>query len=230
MGKVDQLRRITMLRIDAFLSSLEKPEYILPQLLKEIAQQVKEAADAKAKALSAVKGARRRLDEANGKVHRLEHGAKLAVQADDMEIARQAIAAQIEAEQVVKKCQAELETTERAHSAADKACMQLVRVLEQVKTRKKEILKKHRYQVLTKQMQKKYIQSIIQPDQSILDAVSRIEEKIEQQEIELQVQNELSKTLGSAFNEERVQKLEHDAEVDSRLEKLKNKLKKGLSA
>jgi phage shock protein A len=230
MGKIDQLRRITMLRIDAFLSSLEKPEYILPQLLKEIAQQVKEATDAKAKALSAVKGARRRLDEANGKVHRLENGAKLAVQADDMEIARQAIAAQIEAEQVVKKCQAELETTERAHSAADKVCMQLVRVLEQLKTRKKEIQKKHRYQVLTKQMQKKYIQSIIQPDQSILDAVSRIEEKIEQQEIELQVQNELSKTLGSAFNEERVQKLEHDAEVDSRLEKLKNKLKKGLSA
>ena len=229
MGKIDQLRRITMLRIDAFLSSLEKPEYILPQLLKEIAQQVKEATDAKAKALSAVKGARRRLDEANGKVHRLEYGAKLAVQADDMEIARQAIAAQIEAEQVVKKCQNELETTERAHSAADKVCMQLVRVLGQVKTRKKEILKKHRYQVLTKQMQKKYIQSIIQPDQSILDAISRIEEKIEQQEIELQVQNELSKTLGSAFNEERVQKLEHDAEVDCRLEKLRNKLKKGLS-
>lgn len=53
-----------------------------------------------------------------------------------------------------------------------------------------------------------------------------MESKIEQQEIELEVQSELTKTLGVSFNEERVQKLERHAQVDERLNKIKKQLGK----
>ena len=226
MGKIDRLKRITMGRIEAFLDSLEKPEYILPQLLKEMGRHVTEALNAKAKALSAVKSTRRRLDEANGKVLRLENGAKLAVQADDIETARQAIAVQIQAEQEVQKRQAELELAEKAHLSADKVCIQLAANLTTLKEKKTALLKQHRQQQLTRQLQKIYIQSIVRPGKDIFDTIARMENKIEQQEIELEVQSELTKTLGVSFNEERVQKLERHAQVDERLNKIKKQLGK----
>ena len=53
-----------------------------------------------------------------------------------------------------------------------------------------------------------------------------MEEKIEQQQIQLEVQSELTKTLGIGFNEERVKKLERDAEVDQRLSEIKKQFEK----
>ena len=125
MGKIDRLKRITMARIEAFLDSLEKPELILPQLLNEMEQQMRDAAAAKAKALSAVKGARRRLDEATGRSLRLERGAALAVRAGDLKTARQALAAQLEAEQQYQRHQTELENVEKAYLAAEAVFKQI---------------------------------------------------------------------------------------------------------
>jgi phage shock protein A len=224
MGKIDRLKRITMGRIEAFLDSLEKPEYILPQLIKEMTLQVRESANSKAKALSAVKSSRRRLDEANGKVLRLENGAKLAVQADDIETARQAIAVQIQAEQQAQQRRAELELAEKAYQSASVVCMQLEANLTELKEKKTALLKQHRHQHLTKQLQEKYTQSIVEPGKDILDTIVRIESKIEQQQIELEIQTELTKTLGVSFDQERVQKLEHHAQVDQRLNELKKQL------
>ena len=226
MGKIDRLKRITMGRIEAFLDSLEKPEYILPQLLKEMGQLVTEAANAKAKALSAVKSARRRLDEANGKVLRLENGAKLAVQADDIKTARQVIAVQIQVEEGARKCQAELELAEKAYQSATAVSTQLLANFTELKEKKAVLLKQCRQQQLTKQLQKKYTQSIIEPGRDIFDVIARMETRIEQQQIELETQTELTKALGSGFDEERVEKLERDAQVDQRLNEIKKQLNK----
>ena len=226
MGKIDRLKRITMGRIEAFLDSLEKPEYILPQLLKEMGRLVTEAANAKAKALSAVKAARRRLDEANGKVFRLENGVKLAVQADDMKTARQAIAVQIQAEQETQKRRAELELAEKAYQSASAIFIQLAANLTTLKEKNTAILKQRRQQQLTEQLQEKYTQTIVKPGKDILDTIARMESKIEQQQVELEVQTELTKTLGVNFNEERVQKLERDSQVDQRLNEIKKQFGK----
>jgi phage shock protein A len=226
MGKIDRLKRITMARIEAYLDTLEKPEYILPQLVKEMTHQFKEAAGAKAKALSAVKGARRRLDEASGKVLRLENGAKLAIQVNDMDTARQAVAAQIDAEKQLDRCRTELETAEKAYHSAAAVCTQLAANLDQLKEKKTSLLNQHRRQQLSKQLQEKYTPSVIQPGDDILDAVARMETKVEQQQIELEVQSELAKTLGIDFREERVKQLECDAEVDHRLSEMKKRIDK----
>ncbi len=224
MGKMDRLKRITLARIEAFLDSLEKPEYILPLLVKEMGKLAAEAANAQAKAMSAVKSARRRLDEANGKVFRLENGAKLAVKADDMETARQAIAAQIKAEQELGRLQAELQVAEKAYQSADAVCSQLMTNLSELKEKKTRLLKQHRQQQLTKQLQEKYKQSVVEPGRDVMDIIARMEAKVDQQQIELEAQTELSKALGVGFHEERVEKLERDAQVDERLTEIKKQL------
>ena len=226
MGKIDRLKRITLGRIEAFLETLEKPEYILPQLVREMSDLVREAADAKAKALSAVKAARRRLDEANGKVLRLQNGIQLAVQADEMETARQAIAVQIQAEQQAQKCRADLETTEKAYQAADQAYCQLVISLEQLKQKKAQLLRRYRHQELARNLQQQYCRSVIDPNKDVWETISRMEDKLQQQQFELQAQTELIKTLGVGFQDERIETLEHDAEVDRRLETIKKQCDK----
>ena len=226
MGKIDRLKRITMARIEAFLDSLERPDLILPQLVKEMGAQVEEAASAKAKALSAVKGARRRLDEASGRVLRLENGAKLAVKANDMDTARQAVAAQIDAEQKRDRCRSELEQAEKAYQSAGGVCAQLTANLDALREKKTAILKQHRRQQLTRQLQEKYTQSVIEPGNDILDAIARMETKIEQGQIGIESQSELIRMLGVSFKEERVKKLERDAQVDQRLAELKKQIAK----
>lgn len=229
MGKIDRLKRITLGRIEAFLDSLEKPEYILPQLVREMGKLITEATHAKAKALTAVKSARRRFDEANGKVSRLENGVKLAVQADDTETARQAIAVQIQAEQQVQKCQAELETAEKAYQNASAVCTRLTENLTALKEKKTALLRKSRQQELTRKLQQQYTQSITEPGKDLWDAVIRMEEKVAQQQIELETQSELTKTLGVDFDLDRVHQLEKDSQVDQRLSEIKKQLEKNKS-
>ena len=167
---------------------------------------------------------RSRLDEANGKVSRLENGARLAIRADDIETARQAIAVQIQVEQEAQKRRAELELSEKAYRSSSAVYKQLMTNLATLKEKKAAILKRYRQQQLTRQLQKQYKPFIVDPEKDILGAIARMESKIEQQEIELEVQTELTKTLGISFNEERVQRLERHAQVDQRLNEMKKQL------
>lgn len=225
MGKIDRLKRITLARIEAFLDSLEKPELILPQLLNEMEQQMREAAAAKAKALSAVKGARRRLDEAAGRSLRLERGAALAVRAGDLKTARQALAAQLEAEQQYQRHQTELENVEKAYLAAEAVFKQISENRDALKKKNTQLLRQHRQQQVVQILCDQYTRSVIEPKQSILDAVIRIETKIEQQQVDIEAKNDLARILGTGAIEEHIKSLEHIAQVEERLAALKKQLR-----
>ncbi|MCF7956746.1 MAG: PspA/IM30 family protein [Phycisphaerae bacterium] len=215
MKLIERLKRITMGRIEAFLDSVEKPEQILPQLIREMSIQVTAATNAQAKALGAVKGCQRRFDETTGRLHRLTEGAELAAKANEIELARQAIAAQIQAEQDMQKCRTNLEKAEQAYAAASDAKIQLTDNLNQLKQRKDELIAKSR-QVKTQ------TQSLTATD-DILDTVARMEAKIDTAEAETQIRNEISKTLGLSFDDQRVKKLEQNAEVQRRLNEITKK-------
>ena len=221
MGQIDKLKRITKARIEAFLDSLEKPEIIFPQLIKELSEKVKLAAGAEAKALSVVKADQRRLDEANGMVLRFEKGAALAVKAEDTQTAKQAISAQIEAEKKVDIYKKALAQSESAYNAAKHVRIQLTENLKELKIRKKEILHRHRQAQLHKEIINKHQIAPPASTKSILDAVANMEAKIEMQESVIEVQNEIAKTLGSSFDTERIDILENEAEVKKRLDALK---------
>lgn len=226
MGRIERLKRITMARIEAFLDSVEKPELVLGQLMKELEESLSEAVNAEAKALSAVRSSHRKLDEATGRVLRFEAGAKLAVESDEVETARQAVAAQIEAEQKAADCRKAIELAEGAYSSARQAREQLQANLTDLKTRKDDILRRSRAAGLKKDILEKYRQSPSRSGKNILDAVARMETKIEEAQAKIEIQNEISKTLGLAFEDERVQKLEQNEEVDRRIDEFKKTLKK----
>jgi len=224
MGRIERLKSITSRRIDAFLASLETPETVMPQLVKEMADRVDEAARAEAKALTAVKADRRRLDAANGRVDRLLNGARLALQADAQETARQAVAAQIEAEREVDRCHDRLVVSESAYESASQVRRQLQEQLKELKSRKEDILTRVR---LLRQQQDAAQRSHVRPGartESILETIARMEMQVDEEEATLEIRDQISRTLGVTFQHERAVELENDAEVDRRLESLKKEI------
>ena len=226
MGRIERLKAITSKRIEAFLASLEKPETVMPQLVREMADRVREAAQAEAKALTAVKADRRRLDAANGRVDRLLHGAKLALQANERETARQAIAAQIEAEREVAQCGGCLASSEAAYESARQVRKQLQSQLQELKQRKQAVLARVRLLQQQQGPQRLAPARAGARTQGILERVARMEMQVEEAEAKLEIRDQISQTLGVTFQHERVVELENDAEVDRRLEALKSEIAK----
>lgn len=222
MGRIDRLKTVTIARIEAFLASLEEPEMVLPRLVKEMAGAVAEAARAEAKALTAVKADRRRVDTASGRVSRLSEGAKLALNADEVETARQAIAAQIKAEQEVEQCRRNLAVSESAYESARYVRRQLQDQLEELKVRGQEILARVRTLRQRRHLGRRQHASKGRRVQGILDAITRMEMEVEEQEARLEVRDQIRQTLGATFQHERAIELENDAEVDRRLQELRN--------
>lgn len=227
MGQIERLKRITMGRIEAFLDSLEKPDQVFPQLVKELKAKVKDAANAEAKSLSAVKGDERRLDEASGRVIRLEKGAVLAVEAGDMDTARLAVAAQIEAERKREDRSKSLEVSQSAFVKARQVREQLQKNLSELSSRKDEILTRHRRAKLEKQMLDRFDNVSADTSKSILDAVARMEAGVDLDQARIEVQNEVSKTLGSTFDIDSLERIENNAEVDRRLDELRKRTSDG---
>lgn len=197
---------------------------ILPQLIRELEEKVGEAARAEAKALSAVKADRRRLDAGLGKVIRFEKGAVLAVQAGDLDTARQAIAAQIRAEEEVEKYKSSLALSESAYNSASQACAQLRQNLRDLKLKKDDILRRSREIRIARSIRNKPGDFSTDKSRSILDQVARMEIMADEAEAEIEIRNELTQTLGVSFPYERVRMLESDAEVDKRLNRIRKKI------
>jgi phage shock protein A len=227
MGRISRLKTITKSRIEAFLASLETPEIVLPQLMREMAEKVNEAARAEAKALSAVKGDRRRLDAGLGKIVRFKEGAVLAVKAGDTDTARQAIAAQIQAEKEVEKCRSDLAVSESAYNSARQVREQLRQNLKELKLKKNDILAKSRAIRREHSWNRELPGSSSGAGKSILDMVARMESKVDEAEAEIEIADEITRTLGVSFPYERVKVLESDAEVDRRLNEMKEEIQGG---
>jgi len=227
MGRISRLRTITKSRIEAFLASLEEPEVVLPQLIREMEDKAKEAARAEAKALSAVKGGRRRLDTGLGKIIRFKEGAVLAVKADEIDTARQAIAAQIQAEKEMDKCKNDLAVSESAYNSASQVRSQLRQNLIELKLKRNDILKRSREIRREQSFDKKLDSFSRNASRNILDMVARMESEVDEAEAEIEIKDEITRTLGVSFPYERVKVLESDDEVDQRLNEMKRKIQGG---
>lgn len=225
MGRIERLKTVTMARIEAFLASLERPETVVPQLVREMADKVAEAGRAEAKALTAVKADRRRLDAASGRVERLRQGATLAVKAGELDTARQAIAAQIEAEREVETCRASLQTSESAYRSATVVREQLQHQLDELRVRKEDILA--RVRAVRQRAKTQDVASLQKGAGGILEAIARMEMKVEEEEARAQIQNQITQTLGATFQHERVVELENNAEVNRRLDELRTRVHRG---
>jgi len=223
MGKISRLKSITMFKIEAFLAALESPEDVLPQLVKEMSEKVNEAANAESKALSAVRAEQRRLDALIGKIERFRKGAQLALKVNDSDTARQAIAAQLDAEKQADFYRDKLNTCEFAYKSASDVRKKLQEQLKELKFNQKNLLIRVE-QIRNREKNHKVNSSFHSNTNDILETVAKLEGNVDEQEAMIEIQDEITQTLGSTFEHERARELEKDVEVDRRLEKLKNQM------
>jgi len=221
MGLISRLKRITIGKIEAFLDAIEKPEDVLPRLIEELEEKVRQAANGEAKALTAVKAAQRKLDEATGRANRMKKGAELALKAEDIDTARRAIAAQMDAEKDVAQWTVSLDTAEQACSGAREVRKRLASDLESLRARKDELIARAR----AARDQKKVAEMMgsMKEGQGILDVVARMEDKVVQDESEAQVMNEVNHILGD-LDKYKLDELQRNDEVQRRLDELKKEM------
>jgi phage shock protein A len=219
MGIIRNLQRITRAKIEAYLDSVETPELLLPRLLEELSEKIRQAGDAEAKALSAVKGTQRRLDEANGRIARLRRGAKLAMEAGEEDTARAAIVAQIEAEQAAGSLAAELEGAQRAHAGARETRLRLQEDLRSLQDRRQELMGRWRSARAGRQAGRAAMAAAL--GGGVLDAVARMETKVDESEAQVEIADEISRTLGDVLPEQDLGEIGRDEEIERRLRELR---------
>ncbi len=223
MGLIDRIRRITTASIESFLSSVEDPEVLFPQLIREMEDQVRVATEAEAKAMAAVKAAERETEQVQDKLDRMTKGAELAVKEGEEQTARDAVSAQIDLERTLATKQDALARAQATYGDAKQAREQVQAQLEELRVKKDEILTRSRV-AKNQQNVEKTVSGPASSTGSILDSVARLEAQVEEAEAGLEVRREMSAgESGGPSLEKRLDDLEKNTEVDKRLAALKAK-------
>lgn len=224
MNLIKRMMRISNARIEAFLSSVEDPETMFPQLVKEMEEQAEKAAESEAQALTALKLAERARDTAKANVGKMLSGAELAMKSGDEGTAREAIEAQLDLEKALKHKSEACERAAESYNNARDMRSRIQEKLDETRAKQSEILTRARVAKSQKKIQQ-MVDSPISSSDSIIDAIERLEGKVEQAEAELEVERELAgESRESKDLEQRLEQLETDQEVEARLAALKNKL------
>jgi len=223
MGLFKRLHRVTIGRIQSFLASVEDPEIVFPELVKEMEGQLRTATEEEARASAAVKRVQREVAQATEKVESLGAGAALAMEAGDEETARKAVTAQIDAETTLAMGHETLETLQATLDYATSCRKQIQSQLEELRSKKDEIITRSRMANARKKIQQTVTGTVGSSD-SILDAVSRLESQIEATESELEIQaNLVGQATVDPSLEKRLDELGRQAEIDKRLDALRGK-------
>ncbi|MCP4262510.1 MAG: PspA/IM30 family protein [Planctomycetes bacterium] len=227
MGLFTRLHRVTVGRIEAFLSRVEDPELVFPVLVNEMEEQLKAAAEAEAKASATLKHSEREVQKHKETIDKYGNGAYLAIREGDEETARQSLDAQIQAEQASDFSQRNLEIAQRSLERATLSRKRIQQQLGELRTKKDEILTRARVAKVQKKIQST-VSGTVGSSDSILDAVARLEAQIEEAEAGLEIQaNFTGEGTASASLEKRLEELSNEAEIDRRLAELKQKAGEG---
>jgi len=221
MGLFKRFHRITIGRIEAFLSRVEDPELVFPVLVKEMEEQLEAAAEAEAKATASLKSCEREMNRHTGTISRYGSGALLALQRGDEQTARQSVTAQIDAEKAAELSRRNLEIAQQSLERARVGRERIQRQLEELRVKKNEILTRARVAKVQKKIQATVSGSAGSSD-SILDAVARLESHVEQTEAGIEIQASLAGEAAACPSlEEKLDELDRDAEIEARLAKLR---------
>ena len=223
MGLFKRLHRITIGRIEAFLNRVEDPEIVFPQLIREMEEQLQTAAEEEAKAAASLKKAEIEVEKNADRIDKLGRGAALAVKEGDEKTARDAVAAQLDVEEVQAQAQDNLQRAGGTLDRAQAARKQIQAQLEELKAKKNDIIMRSRVAKARKKIQETVSGSVGSTD-SILDAVARLEAHVEETEAELELQAKLAGDASTATSpslEKRLEELDRNAEIEKRLAALK---------
>jgi phage shock protein A len=220
MGFITRIKRLTTSRIETFLTTVEDPEILFPQLVKEMEEQIRKATSAEAKAMAGTKAAQRELDTVKDKLDRMQKGASLAMDQGDEDTAREAITAQIALEAEIQRKDEALARSQGAQDDAKAAREEIQSQLDEIRNKKDEILTR----VRVAKNQKTVARTIGGPvgsAKSILDTVAQIETSVEETESQLEVQRDMATAGGGKSLDKRLKDLETSSAIEARLAALK---------
>ena len=227
MGLFKRLHRITVGRIEAFLSRVEDPELVFPVLIKEMQQQLEAATEAEARAVATLKGCEREVNKHAETIGRYGNGALLAIKKGDDETARHSVEAQLDAERTAEFSKKNLEVARQSVDRAKTSREQIQQQLEELRAKKDEILTRARVAKVQKKIQATVSGSAGSSD-SILDAVARLEAQIEETEADLEIQASLTgESKASPSLERKLDELDREAQVEQRLAQLREQVSRG---
>jgi phage shock protein A len=220
-GLIRRLKRITASRIEAFLKTVETPEVVFPQLIREMQSRIEDAMKAESKAMSALQADQRRLDESIGRSIRLERGAEMALRYGDEALAREALVEQIRVDRMIDDQRVALLQSEAAMLRAREGRVHLQSLLAELNRRKKDILAKARSVGDAAQVGLR-TGKIRASAAAVLDAVSRMKPTDDKNEISNVTGGELPDASDRSL-EGRLRALEREAEIERRLASIRNR-------
>ncbi len=218
---MNRLKRITVSRIEAFLETVEEPETVFPELIREVQNRIGDAAKAESKAAAAFKADQRRLDESMGRSIRLEKGAEMALRQGNEALAREALAEQFRVDQGIEDKRILLLQSEAALQKARESRLHLQAQLKELTRRKREIISRARSEKNIARIHRQ-LGKIRASGAAILEEVSRMQPADDENGSLAGITAELSEAAGRSL-EERLRALERDAEVERRLTSIRNR-------
>jgi phage shock protein A len=220
-GLTSRLRRITIPRISAFLETVDDPEAMIPQLIREMLRGIEEAVSAESKAKAALKANQRRLDESMGRSIRLEKGAELALRQGDEALAREALAEQIKSERLIEDQRLALSQSEDALRMARESRLHLQGQLQELKRRKAEIIARARSAKALKESYRT-VADIRKTGSAILNEVSRMQQS-DKESVSITSAGFDSASKLDRSLEGRLRALEREAEIERRLASIRSR-------
>ena len=206
MGLLSRLKEISTGKLLAFLDEAERPEVMIPQLLKELGDQQRALQTAEAKSLAAVRAAQRKLEETLGRIQRLERGAELALMKGEEATAREALQEQVKLEKGLERQRKQVEQSQA--------------ILDDVRERKSELTA----QIAAVQEKREQLQTtpggvLPAAPESLLNKVARMEERVAEDEAGVDARREVGQRKRSL--DERLIELERNDEIETRLNTLR---------
>jgi len=218
MELLRRLKRVTQGHIEERLATFEDPEVIIPQLVREMEEQVRLAREAEVQTLADRKLVEKECVDLRARLSRLEQGAQAALRRDEQEMARGALAAQLETEGALVARQAALARVEERVTQAHATRQRRQAELDEIRTKKVELVARAR----TTRLQARGARAADGAGRSssgILDTLGAMESKVRAGEADLDSRNEVA---GQERNLDRhLEGLEREAEIERRLEALK---------
>lgn len=224
MGLFNRIHRITVARVETFLQRVEDPELLMPRLVREMDAQLAIAAETEGKAVAALRAAQREATQLERKAASLQDGAAAALKAGDEQTARAALESAIDAETALSSASANVQRAQEVLDQARHARQHVARQLDELKRRRGEIVTRSRV-ARTRRKINHSIRGGGGSTDSILEAVDRLENAVDEAESELEVFSRLDGDGAvNASLEQRLEQLGRSARVDERLEALKRQL------
>lgn len=214
MSFFKRLFRVIKANLNALISRAEKPEKILDQVLLEMQQQLQDAQHRVSHSIADEKKLKKQLQEEERQSEVWEKRAIHALEVEDDDLAKQALARKAEHDQMAEELYVQWEKQKLAVEQLKSALHLLKQKIEDA-SRQRNLLLARQKRAQAQQMLQETMAGV--SENSAFDTLERMKQKIEAMEAQVEAQSELHRDISTDALEVRFRQLESqkDAQVDA---------------